>query len=131
MSVPLNQEIVNDTAKLIMHRLIARDLARDPSLVERARISHARASERFPDRSFTREWDDLLRLPASEVRSRLRSCDRNMNRLRLSSPFVTADGVDFTDPILRHRIWRAANRLVARAAHLAASRYRRGLPPAG
>ena len=31
MRPPLNREDINDTAKLIMHRLIARSLARDPS----------------------------------------------------------------------------------------------------
>ena len=35
----LNQEIVNDTAKLMMHRLIARLLVRDPLLLDRARVS--------------------------------------------------------------------------------------------
>ncbi len=36
MYAPLNQEMVNDTAKLIMHRLIARLLVRDPLLIDRA-----------------------------------------------------------------------------------------------
>lgn len=35
MAVELNQEVVNDAAKLMMHRLVARALARDPSLVDR------------------------------------------------------------------------------------------------
>ena len=37
MNAPLNQEIVNDTAKLIMHRLVARELARDPAVLNRAK----------------------------------------------------------------------------------------------
>ncbi|WP_431269280.1 hypothetical protein [Dankookia sp. P2] len=37
MPSAVNKESVNDRAKLIMHRLIARRLARDPALVERAR----------------------------------------------------------------------------------------------
>ena len=46
----LDQEAVNDTAKLMMHRLIARRLASDPSLVERARVSQRREiSERFSE----------------------------------------------------------------------------------
>jgi hypothetical protein len=37
-----------------------------------------------------------------------------MKRLRLSSPFVIADGADFTDPDLRRRIRRAARRIAER-----------------
>jgi hypothetical protein len=39
MHPSVNQETVNDTAKLIMHRLIARLLSRDPLLIDRARIA--------------------------------------------------------------------------------------------
>jgi hypothetical protein len=116
MSDPLNQEIVNDTAKLIMHRLIARSLLRDPSLVDRAQASLAVVAARFPDRSFVRDWDALLGLPTTELRSLLTGRDQDMTRLRLSSPFVTAAGVDFTDQALRRRIWRAAKRIAARGA---------------
>jgi hypothetical protein len=52
MHAPLNQEIINDTAKLIMHRLIARWLVRDPSLVHRAKASLAKdPSESYRSRS--------------------------------------------------------------------------------
>jgi hypothetical protein len=116
-----NQEVVNDLAKLIMHRLIARTLARDPSLVERAKVSNARAAERLPNRSFVQEWRGLLAQPVSELRMRLVSRSEDMTRLRLSSPFVIADGVDFTDQIVRRRIWAAARRLAARESPLAQS----------
>ncbi len=113
---PLNQEIVNDTAKLIMHRLIARLLVRDPLLVDRAKVSLTKISIRFPDRSFVVDWEKLLRLPTSELRALLTSRNQDMKRLRLSSPFVTAEGVDFGDQTLRRRIRRAAKRIVARAS---------------
>jgi hypothetical protein len=119
MDTPLNQETVNDTAKLIMHRLIARSLARDPMLVDRAKVSLAKISLHFPDRSFVTDWDELLRRPTRELRTLLTSRDQNMKRLRLSSPFVTAEGVDFSDQALRRRIWRAAKRIVARASRRA------------
>jgi hypothetical protein len=32
MKIPVNQETVNDIAKLMMHRLISREIGRDPSL---------------------------------------------------------------------------------------------------
>ena len=116
MYVPLNQEIVNDTAKLIMHRLIARALVRDPLLVDRAKVSLTGISARFPDRSFVAEWEELLRLPTCELRALLTSRNPDMKRLRLSSPFVTAEGVDFANQTLRRRIRRAAKRIVARAS---------------
>ena len=116
MYTPLNQEIVNDTAKLIMHRLIARLLVRDPLLVDRAKVSLADISAHFPDRSFVADWERLLRLPTWELRTLLASRNQDMKRLRLSSPFVTAEGVDFRDQALRRQIRRAAKRIVARAS---------------
>jgi hypothetical protein len=117
MDALLNQETVNDTAKLMMHRLIARLLARDPALIDRAKVSLAKISLRFPDRSFVTEWEEVLRLPLGELRALLTSRDQNMTRLRLSSPFTTAEGVDFTDQTLRRRIWRAARRIAGRTSH--------------
>jgi hypothetical protein len=116
MGTPLNQEEVNDTAKLMMHRLIARSIARDPSLIDRARASLAEMASRFPDRTFVQDWDELLRLPVSELRLLLASRSQKMKRLRLSSPFVTAEGVDFTEQAARRRIRRAAKRVVNRAS---------------
>jgi hypothetical protein len=116
MTDPLNQESVNDTAKLLMHRLIARLLARDPSLIECARASLATAARRFPDHTFIPEWESLLRLPVCSLRNLLTSRDQRMRRLRLSSPFVTAEGIDFTDDTLRRRIARAAKRIATRAS---------------
>jgi hypothetical protein len=114
MSAALNCETVNDAAKLIMHRLIARALARDPSLVERAKAALAASAIRFPNRSFIADWNALLELPAGELRSRLTSRSQEGKRLRLSSPFVTAAGIDFTDAALRRRIGCAAKRCATR-----------------
>lgn len=119
MGAPLNQETINDAAKLIMHRLIARSLARDPSLIERTKVSLARIAARFPDRSFVQDWDQLLRLPPGQVRALLTSRNQDMRRLRLSSPFMTAEGVDFGDETLRRRIRRAAKRIATRASRAA------------
>jgi hypothetical protein len=112
----VNQEVINDTTKLIMHRLIARLLVRDPLLVDRAKVSLFKMSAHFPDRSFVADWEELLRLPAWKLRKLLTSRDEHMKRLRLSSPFVTAEGVDFTDENFRRRIRRAAKRIVAQAS---------------
>jgi hypothetical protein len=111
MSVEFNQEYVNDTAKLIMHRLIARAISRDPSLVEKAKVSLERSSQHFEDYSFVREWSELLDYPLSEIRGLLASRSERMTRLRLSSPFILAEGIDFGNAALRRRIWRAAKRV--------------------
>jgi hypothetical protein len=128
MDAPLNQETINDTAKLIMDRLIARSLARDPTLIDRAKASLAKMSLRFPDCSFVADWEELLRLPTQELRILLTSRDQDMKRLRLSSPFVTAEGVDFTDQTLRRRIWRAAKRIVGSTSRRA-DRFGQGIRP--
>ena len=112
MSVELNQEHVNDTAKLMMHRLIARAIGRDPSLVEKAKASLDRSSQHFEGYSFVREWSELLDLPAPEIRRLLASRSERMTRLRLSSPFILAEGIDFGNTALRRRVWRAAKRVV-------------------
>jgi hypothetical protein len=114
MNTAPNLETINDAAKLIMHRLIVRSLARDPSLVDRARNSLDVMSAHFPNRTFVDEWRRMLRLPVPALRNRLISRDREMARLRLSSPFVMAEGADFKDETLRRRIRRAASRIALR-----------------
>lgn len=81
MSIELNQEHVNDTAKLIIHRLTARAISRDPSLVEKAKISLDRSSQHFEGYSFVREWSELLDLPPSEIRHLLASRSERMTRV--------------------------------------------------
>jgi hypothetical protein len=85
-------------------------------LVEQAKVSLGKISVHFPDQSFVADWEELLRLPTRELRALLTSRNQRMKRLRLSSPFVTAEGVDFGDQALRRRIRRAAKRIAARAS---------------
>jgi hypothetical protein len=112
MSTPPNRETINDTAKLIMHRLIARD----PTLIEKARIQLGKMAVRFPDRSFVHDWEAVLQRPASEIAAVLTGRNQEARRLRLSSPFILADGIDFKDEPLRRRIGQAAKRIAARTA---------------
>ena len=109
MAIEVNQGVVGDTAKLIMHRLIARQIRRDPALVEKAKIAHARQADQFAGWPFVREWDELLSLPPDELTSKLISRDREMVRLRNSSPFYLCEGVDIGDYKMRIRIRRAAS----------------------
>src|SRR3981081_1957822 len=114
MTVEVNQGVVGDTAKLIMHRLIARQIRRDPALVEKAKIAHASQADQFAGWPFVREWGELLSLPLDELTSKLISRDREMVRLRNSSPFYLCEGVDFRDYKMRIRIRRAARRIAER-----------------
>ena len=114
MNVAVNQEMVNDAAKLMMHRLVSRSVGRDPSLIERTKAVHAKTAQRYTGRPFVHEWDELLKLPCAELRARLISRDSEMVRLRLSSPFFLAAGIDFSDYDFRRRIRRAAKRIVER-----------------
>jgi hypothetical protein len=117
MSDGLNEGVVGDTAKLMMHRLIVRMLRRDPLLVERAKVAHARQAHQFAGWPFVREWHDLLSLPPGELASRLISRDREMVRLRNTSPFYLTEGVDFGDYSARVRLRRAARRVVKRGSN--------------
>jgi hypothetical protein len=101
-----NQELEADDSSLI-----AREIGRDPSLIDPAKISLNRSSsERYEGYSFVSEWSALLRLPPVKVRRRLTSPDE--------SPFVTAEGIDFSDVALRRRIWRTAKRVAVKSAAL-------------
>lgn len=64
MVTGVNQEQVNDSAKSMIHRLIARAIGRDPALIDKARLSLDRtASQRYRGYAFVRQWDALLCLP--------------------------------------------------------------------
>jgi hypothetical protein len=124
MSTKVNESEVGDTAKLMIHRLIARQIRRDPKLVERAKAVHARQADQFEGWPFVREWNALLSLSASELTSKLVSRDREMVRLRNSSPFYLAHEV-LKDPEFRVRIARAARRLAHQSGGF------RHVPPRG
>ncbi|MET4804758.1 hypothetical protein [Bradyrhizobium sp. LB11.1] len=44
-------------------------LRRDPLLVVRAKVAHARQADQFADWPFVREWQDPLPLPIEELAS--------------------------------------------------------------
>lgn len=112
----INQETVNDTAKLLMHRLIAREVSRNPSLIEQARDRHVLRARQYPGYAFVGEWNALLELPLAALCAKLVSRDAEMVRLRISSPFSLVTRLDLTDYGFRRRIWRAARRLVGSRA---------------
>jgi hypothetical protein len=101
-TVRLNAEQVNDRAKLIMHRLVARRLSEDPSLVDDAR---ARLRRQLADFRFVNEWEHLLNMRPQSLRDALVRRDENMYRLRVSSPFRLSV---FGDPQVRRRVYQKA-----------------------
>lgn len=107
----VNAEAVNDRAKLMIHRLLARRIAGDRQIVERARSLVSRAR----DGSDLDEWRVLLSRDPETVRRTIVERSDRMDRLRISSPLALV--ADLGDPALRRRIWRKARRgLALRAA---------------
>lgn len=116
MTGTINQERVNDRAKLLMHRLVARRLGRDPELLGHAQQALNARARRMPDREFSRDWETLLASPISELRRKLTSRQEEMARLRLSSPFMLVPHLGLDEVHLRRRIWRLAKRGALRQA---------------
>ena len=102
----VNAEQVNDRAKLMIHRLIARRMATDPGLIDRAREALSKARAAGDVHTYMDEWYDLLARDPTELRRLITARSPDMIRLRLSSPFATLSGVEDLD--LRRRIWRMA-----------------------
>jgi hypothetical protein len=105
---PPNAETVNDRAKLLYHRIVARQLATDPDLIGRARqvISEWRSMGHQYD--VFDEWDRLLNLDPAQLRRLITERSENMTRLRISSPLGIASGLFVNDEALRRRIRRKA-----------------------
>ena len=102
----VNVERVNDRAKLIIHRLLARRIPSEPEIIDQARkaISQAKTVDRSPD--YLDQWRELLAGDANELRRIISERSPRMDRLRINSPLAMAAGVE--DPELRRRIWRKA-----------------------
>jgi hypothetical protein len=83
-------------------------------LVERVKTVQVSIAEQYEGWPFVAEWDALLEMPPAELRAKLISRDREMVRLRNSSPFFLTEGVDFGDYDRRIRIARAARRVAQR-----------------
>lgn len=101
----INSEVVNDRAKLMIHRLIARLIAQDPDLIEAAKL---RLTDGPRSLTSNHEWLEILNREPGEVRRMITSRSDKMTRLRISSPFSLI--VEIRDPVLRKRIWKAARR---------------------
>lgn len=107
----INEEAVNDRAKLLMHRIVARMLPSNPHLISQARSA---LSPEGPAPSYVGEWNLLLEANMTEVRRMITVRSEMMDRLRISSPFSFV--IDFRDPTLRRRIWKLARKGISRSS---------------
>jgi hypothetical protein len=96
--------MVNDRAKLIMHRLIAKKLKCDPAALAVARARLDRLGDDAP--KHVCEWKAILREDVGTVRNRLTERSLEMARLRLSSPLIGV--IPLEDLNLRRRIFQKA-----------------------
>ena len=111
----VNPELVNDRAKLLYHRLVARRLRHDPALVAQVKDVLAREPLASGDPHIVAEWRRLLNRPVPLLIATIAGRSSESRRLRLSSPFPFVDALRIDDETLRRRLWRVARRGFARA----------------
>jgi len=113
----INRETVNDLAKRLMGRMIARRLASDPGMVDRAKSRFGSLEAREDDLPPIREWKRVLGLGPEEARRALTSRGEMADWMRLMSPFSLVHGIEaISDVPTRRRIWRAAKRVAVTKA---------------
>jgi hypothetical protein len=92
------------------HRAIAERIARDPSVLERARERvRAWVTGQGPVPEFARAWDEVLARPLPELLRFLTDEGERARELRQSTPFAGA-----LPPRVRWEIWRAVRESRAR-----------------
>ena len=106
-------EIVNDTAKLIIGRMISRELGKRTSLVDEAFERLEDMAERNGETDYVQMWRDLLRGDTRSIQRVLRGRDEVSTWLRLTMPFsAKSASIPMNDVHFRRRVWRDARRLV-------------------
>jgi hypothetical protein len=76
-----------DERSLALHRAVARQIRKNPALLEVARKNLERWIQDGGMRSYWSEWKIILYSPLDEILSFLISNDERAKRLRQSSPF--------------------------------------------
>ena len=99
-----NRETVNDRAKLILHRLVARSLRANPAVLEDARTRLQSLAGPAPE--YAIQWAHVLDRPAEGVADLIGSRSEQMTHLRVSSPFRLPEGFD--GETWRRRVWKKA-----------------------
>ena len=100
----MNRESINDRAKLILHRLVARRLRANPALLDDAKTRLQLMEGPAPD--YVAQWVHVLERPAEDVAYLIGSRSEQITHLRVSSPFRMPEGFD--DETWRRRVWKKA-----------------------
>ena len=110
---------VNNLTKLARHRIVARAIALNPDLIDRAFEAIDVIEKKWGWVSSHDEWRRILQGDVTDIRRRLTARNEEMDRLRIDSPFymLSQHGLDFTDEEQRRRIWRIAKRVAAISTH--------------
>ena len=110
-----NAEEINDRAKLLYHRLVARRLRRDSGLVARVRDVVGKPPFAAAASPWTDDWRLLLDAPLSQLLGVLVERSSYATRLRVNSPFPFVSELKIANEELRRRLWRVAKRGFVRA----------------
>ena len=80
---------IHEIRSLALHALVARKLARDPSLLEVARGNLIRWRQSSPEPpAYLDEWERILSQPLPQILALITATDEEATRLRQSSPFA-------------------------------------------
>jgi transcriptional regulator of acetoin/glycerol metabolism len=110
-----NPELVNDRAKLLYHRLVARRLRREPLLIARARDVISKRPFSDINLHIVEDWRRLLSGSTPQLVDVLIGRSPEAKRLRLSSPFPFVNELKIEEEELRRRLWRVAKRAFGHA----------------
>ena len=101
----VNSEVVNDRAKLLMHRLVARRISQQPELIEVVKRNLSTGPRSLTS---SQEWLEILERKPEEVCKIITSRSPKMTRLRVSSPFSSI--ANLQDPTIRKKVWKVAKK---------------------
>jgi hypothetical protein len=89
-AAPWSDHRLHDLRSLIMHGLIASQMAKGPEPLRRARANIRRWRARFDGATprWWQEWSAILKRPTAEIAAELVNPDQRATRLRQSSPFA-------------------------------------------
>jgi hypothetical protein len=109
-----NTEAINDRAKLIYARHVARALRQNPALMDKAKEVVARWLEKNPTTPYALEWRSILNQGVDRVCAVLRGRSEEDRRIRLNSPFFSLPELSITNVETRRKLWRRAKLILAR-----------------
>ena len=89
-TLPYSDHRILDARSLAMHCKIAKKIARDPTLLNKAKANLERWIAKSGDRQpqYLREWQQILERPWPEIALLITSMSEDATRLRSSSPFA-------------------------------------------